>query len=442
MKLYNTLTRAKEDFTPIDDNHVKLYACGPTVYSYAHIGNARASVVFDTLRRVLETKYPRVTYVSNITDIEDKIIDAAKKEGKPISDITEHYAKIYNADMGALGVQKPTIQPKATDHVDGMIVMIETLINKSYAYESEGHVLFHVPSYKNYGALSRQPRDEQVKMARVETASYKKDAADFVLWKPSTDDQPGWDSPWGRGRPGWHIECSVMAKEFLGEVFDIHGGGLDLTFPHHENEIAQSCCASGKDSFANYWVHNGFVTVEGEKMSKSIGNVILPHNLIKDGVAGEVIRFNMLSTHYRQPFDWTQDGLNKATKTLDKWYAIINSAPQNEGLSKEFMDALYDDMNTPLAFSILHKMAKENPSRLKSCANVLGLLTMTANEWATLKSFKNSDIDKELIEDLIAQRDQARADKDFLKSDEIRDHLLDMGVTIKDSHDGTTWAPS
>lgn len=440
MKLYNSLSRQKESFTPIDDNHVTMYACGPTVYSYAHIGNARAAVVFDTLRRVLESKYPKVTYVANITDIDDKIIDAAKAEGKPISAITDHYTTIYNDDMAALGVQKPTIQPRATDHVDGMIAMTQTLIEKGFAYESDGHVLFHVPSYDDYGRLSGRSRDEQIAGARVEVASYKRDPADFVLWKPSTDDQPGWDSPWGRGRPGWHIECSVMAREFLGDVLDIHGGGLDLTFPHHENEIAQSCCSTGHKNFANYWVHNGFVTVEGEKMSKSIGNVILPHTLIEQGVAGEAIRLSLLSTHYRQPFDWTQDGLDNATKTLDKWYDIIGSTNQYDTPNAEFLNALYDDMNTPLAFSILHKLAKENSPELKASANVLGLLSLSADAWASMKSNQNSDIDVAVVEDLIALRDQARADKDFAKSDQIRDQLADMGVTIKDSPDRTSWS--
>lgn len=397
--------------------------------------------MFDTLRRILESKYPKVMYVANLTDIDDKIIDAAKKEGKPISDITEHYADVYNNDMAALGVRTPSIQPRATDHVDGMIAMTKTLIEKGHAYEAEGHVLFHVPSYKNYGALSRQPRDEQVKIARVETASYKKDAADFVLWKPSTDDQPGWDSPWGRGRPGWHIECSVMAREFLGEVFDIHGGGLDLTFPHHENEIAQSCCASGQDNFANYWVHNGFVTVEGEKMSKSLGNVLLSHDLINDGVQGEAIRFNLLSTHYRQPFDWTQDGLDNAIKTLDKWYeATKDIDTDNTHISPEFLAAVYDDMNIPQAIAVLHQLAKENPQSLKASANIIGLLTQTSDAWAS--SRVNTNIDGDMVDDLIAQRNQARADKNFAKSDEIRDQLLDMGVTIKDGRDGTTWTPS
>ena len=441
IKLFNTLAREKQIFQPIDDTHIKLYACGPTVYSYAHIGNARASVVFDTLRRILETKYPNVTYVANLTDIDDKIIAAATDEGKPISDITEYYADIYNNDMAALGVRKPTIQPKATDHVDGMIAMIQTLIEKNHAYEAEGHVLFHVPSYDNYGALSGRPRDEQVAMARIETASYKRDAADFVLWKPSTDDQPGWDSPWGRGRPGWHIECSVMAREFLGDVFDIHGGGLDLTFPHHENEIAQSCCANDQPKFANYWVHNGFVTVEGEKMSKSIGNILLSHDLIKDGIAGESIRMNLLSTHYRQPFDWTQDGLDQATKTLDKWYeATQDIALDMNAVSDEFLSALYDDMNTPLAIAVLHKLAKDNkPEALKSCAHILGLLAMPYQSWQALRQQHHSLIDESEIELLIKNRNQARADKDFAKADSYRDQLDNMGIEIHDTAKGTSW---
>ena len=439
LKLYNTLSRAKDDFIPIDDEHVKLYACGPTVYSYAHIGNARASIVFDTLRRVLETKYPMVTYVANLTDIDDKIIAAAQTENKPISEITEHYATIYNNDMAALGVQKPAIQPKATDHVDGMIAMIVTLIEKGHAYTAEGHVLFHVPSYNNYGALSGRPRDEQVAMARIETATYKRDPADFVLWKPSTDDQPGWNSPWGRGRPGWHIECSVMAREFLGEVFDIHGGGLDLTFPHHENEIAQSCCATGQSKFANYWVHNGFVTVEGEKMSKSLGNVLLSHDLIADGIKGEAIRLNLLSTHYRQPFDWTNEGLNQANKTLDKWYDVVSNIDQSNNIDAEFLSALYDDMNTPLAFAILHKLAKANSSQLRASANILGLLYDDPKNWLTAKDNEISQEKSALIETLIAKRNQARTDKDFKKSDDIRDELLSMGIELKDSPNGTTW---
>lgn len=437
IQFYNSLTRKKEAFTPIDPNHISMYVCGPTVYSYAHIGNARPAIVFDTLRRVLEATYPKVTHVANITDIDDKIIDAAQKTGEPISAITEKYAAIYNNDMASLGVQTPHHQPKATDHVNGMVAMIETLIEKGHAYESDGHVLFHVPSYDAYGTLSGCNREDQIAGARVEVASYKKDPADFVLWKPSTNDQPGWDSPWGVGRPGWHIECSVMAKEFLGDVFDIHGGGVDLTFPHHENEIAQSCCASGQNNFANTWIHNGFVTVEGEKMSKSIGNVLLVHDLINDGIPGEAIRLAMLSTHYRQPFDWTEDGLNQAIKTLDKWYDI--KGDQAAEPDTEFMAALYDDMNTPLAIARLHALAKNNDPSLRTSANILGLMQHNAAEWDAVRSASSDDIDVDKIESLIAQRIIARDEKDFALSDKIRDELAEMGVTIKDGPEGTSW---
>lgn len=439
IKLYNSLHREKQVFIPIDPDHVRMYVCGPTVYSYAHIGNARPAVVFDTLRRVLSQIYPRVTHVANITDIDDKIIDASRQSGEPISVITRKYADIYNRDMAALGVQKPTIQPYATDHVDGMIDMIETLIGKGHAYENAGHVLFNVPSFGAYGALSGRNRDEQIAGARVEVAPYKNDPADFVLWKPSDNDQPGWDSPWGRGRPGWHIECSVMAREFLGEVFDIHGGGLDLTFPHHENEIAQSCCASGKDSFANYWVHNGFVTVEGEKMSKSIGNILLVHDMIDQGIQGEAMRLNLLSTHYRQPLNWTQKGLEQSIDTLDKWYKTIgdtDAPPADTPLPDDFLDALCDDLNTPLALSKLHSIS--DPQTLKRAANLVGFLTMTHSEWEQLRqSSRNVDIDQ--VEQLIAQRNIARAGKDFAESDRIRDTLLSMGIAIKDGPAGTDW---
>jgi cysteinyl-tRNA synthetase len=441
MKIYNSLTRTKEEFEPIDPDHIKLYVCGPTVYSYAHIGNARAAVVFDTLRCLLEHVYPRVTHVANITDIDDKIIDAANAAGVPISDVTEKYAKIYNDDMASLGVKKPTHQPKATDHVDGMIAMIETLIEKGHAYENEGHVLFNVPSYDGYGRLSGRNRDEQVMGARVEVAPYKKDPADFVLWKPSNENQPGWESPWGNGRPGWHIECSVMAEHYLGKAFDIHGGGLDLTFPHHENEIAQSCCSSGEDEFANYWMHNGFVTVEGEKMSKSIGNVLLVHDMINDGMKGEAVRFALLSTHYRQPFDWTQDGVDNATKTLNKWYRIFEDVEQGDDADDAddaVVAAMCDDMNTPKAIAELHRLAKEKSSKLKTSANVLGLLTQDVSQWN--QGNKATKVDADKVEALIQERKDARANKDFARSDEIRDELLSMGVEIKDGRDGTTWS--
>ncbi len=438
MKIYNSLSRTKEEFKPIDSDHIKLYVCGPTVYSYAHIGNARAAVVFDTFRRVLEHKYDRVTHVANITDIDDKIMDAANASGVPISDITEKYAKIYNGDMASLGVLQPHHQPKATDHVDGMISMIKTLIEKGHAYEKEGHVLFNVPSYDGYGRLSGRNRDEQIMGARVEVAPYKKDPADFVLWKPSNENQPGWDSPWGNGRPGWHIECSVMAEQYLGKTFDIHGGGLDLTFPHHENEIAQSCCATGADEFANYWMHNGFVTVEGEKMSKSIGNVLLVHDMINDGMKGEAVRFALLSTHYRQPFDWTQEGVESATKTLNKWYGVLTNIKQDNEADDAVVAAMCDDMNTPKAIAELHRLAKEKSFKLQASANVLGLLTQDANEWA--QNEKTADVDANKVEELIQERNDARANKDFARSDEIRDELLSVGVAIKDGRDGTTWS--
>ena len=445
LQFYNSLSRKKEPLSPIDSDHIKMYVCGPTVYSYAHIGNARPAIVFDTLRRVLEASYSKVTHVANITDIDDKIIAAAKKADKPISHITEKYTKIYNDDMASLGVRAPHVQPKATDHVDGMIEMIETLITKGHAYESDGHILFSVPSFDAYGQLSGCNRDEQIAGARVEVASYKKDPADFVLWKPSADDQPGWESPWGTGRPGWHIECSVMAKHYLGDVFDIHGGGLDLTFPHHENEIAQSCCASGQNQFANMWIHNGFVTVEGEKMSKSIGNVLLVHDLIEQGVPGEAIRLAMLSTHYRQPFDWTDDGLQNAIKTLDKWYEIIGNTAQDDHAIDSVMAALSNDLNTPLAISEIHKVAKQNPESLQASARALGILSMPADEWTSVRnagSSSDGDIAPAVIENLIADRNKARADKDFARSDDIRDELAEIGVTIKDSPDGTTWTRS
>ncbi len=444
--LQNSLTRAKEIFIPADPTHqqVKMYVCGPTVYNYAHIGNARAAVVFDMLRRVLQHLYPKVTHVANITDIDDKIIEAANKQGVPIADITEKYAAIYNADMGSLGVLTPTIQPKATDHVEGMIAMINDLIDKGHAYEKEGHVLFYVPSYPEYGVLSGRNRDEQIAGARVEIAPYKKDPADFVLWKPSGKSQPGWDSPWGYGRPGWHIECSVMARQYLGDVFDIHGGGLDLTFPHHENEIAQSCCATGCDKFANMWIHNGFVTVEGEKMSKSLGNVILVHDMIEDGIPGEAIRLALLSTHYRQPFDWTEKGLQQAVKTLDKWYDCLPHDEENNGMGEtqiddEFLSALCDDLNTPLAISILHKLAKNDPAKLRAAANILGFLQTPADSWRALRKKTHHTINDADIDVLVSKRNQARADKNFAEADHIRDHLASLGVVIKDGPDGTSW---
>jgi cysteinyl-tRNA synthetase len=438
LSLYNSLNRKKQAFEPLDEDHIKIYVCGPTVYSYAHIGNARASVTFDLLRRVMKAHYPKVTYVSNITDIDDRIMDAAKVSGEGIEAITKKYTDIYNADMHALYVDAPDVQPHATAYVTGMVTMIETLIAKNHAYENDGHILFHVPSYKNYGQLSGRNRNAQIAGARVEVAPYKKDPADFVLWKPSTDDQPGWDSPWGRGRPGWHIECSVMAKELLGDVFDIHGGGLDLTFPHHENEIAQSCCANGQDMLARYWIHNGFVTVEGEKMSKSLGNVLLVHDLIAQGIPGEAIRLALLSTHYRQPFDWSEDVLNQSLKTLDKWYGAMSEEQSNEA-DKSVLADLSDDLNTPKAIASLHHLASHEPHKLKASANVMGLLNLSPEAWQSLRHKTHNTADDMQVQALIDKRNQARADKNFAEADNIRDMLTSMGVVIEDTANGTSW---
>jgi cysteinyl-tRNA synthetase len=441
LHLYNSLSRQKEAFSPIDPSHVRLYACGPTVYSYAHIGNARMAVVFDTLRRVLNEAYPNVTYVSNITDVDDKIMKAAIDSGEEISEITKKYTNIYNDDMAALGVNAPDVQPHATEHIPQMIKIIEKLISNDHAYESDGHVLFHVPSFPNYGGLSGRSRDEQIAGARVDVASYKKDPADFVLWKPSTQEQPGWDSPWGFGRPGWHIECSAMAEEHLGLPFDIHGGGADLKFPHHENEIAQSCCAHGTtddlSDYAKYWVHNGFVTVEGEKMSKSLGNVTLAHNLLEEGVSGTSIRIALLSSHYRQPLDWSQDKLHQADKLLKRLYKALGDSPVEPVLYDPVFDALKDDLNTPKVLSELSALLKSDMDEQKKKSHIAWVMNMLAVPLTIEVKMNNADTSE--IDGLVEKRNMAKSNKDFALSDQIRDELLAMGVTIKDTRDGTVW---
>lgn len=454
LKLYNSLTRQKEVFEPIDPTHVRIYACGPTVYSYAHIGNARMAVVFDVLASVLRTLYPKVTYVSNITDVDDRIMNAARESGEKISVITEKYTRIYNEDMASLGVQDPDIQPRATAHIPQMIKIIEDLIAHGHAYAADGHVLFHVPSFPAYGGLSGRSRDEQIAGARVEVASYKKDPADFVLWKPSKADEPGWNSPWGQGRPGWHIECSAMAEEHLGLPFDIHGGGADLKFPHHENEIAQSCCAHGKTNdlsfFAKCWVHNGFVTVNGEKMSKSIGNVLLAHDLIKE-YPGEALRLTLLSAHYRQPLDWTEDSVKQSKKTLDRLYQILRDLAdvpvmEDADLSAGMMEALCDDLNTPKAIAALVALAKEaaesrSPllkAQIFAAASILRILQQNPEEWLGY-SVSADDIDVKRIESLLQEREIVRRNKNFARSDEIRNELTAMGIAIEDTPDGAKW---
>ena len=447
-QLFNTLSGNKERLEALDPTHLKIYACGPTVYNYAHIGNARMAVVFDTLVRTLRVIYPKVTYVSNITDIDDKIIEAAKEQNTEITSITEKYTQIYNDDMSKLNVLAPDIQPKATEYIPEMIELISELIEKDYAYEKEGHVLFHVPTYENYGKLSKRNREEQIAGSRVEVAPFKKDPADFVLWKPSTDDQPGWDSPWGVGRPGWHTECSAMSKKTLGLPFDIHGGGRDLIFPHHENEIAQSCCTSANkeepDSYAKYWMHNGFVTINGEKMAKSLGNIILVKDLAEN-FHGEVIRLALLSSHYRQGLDWNEKVIHQANKLINKLYQIKDDLDDIDVSDTNNLDAisiLMDDLNTPGLITELNRIVKEYNSsssereviknKLHLIGSVLGILEDDSfNEVS--EEFKNK------INELISKRSEAKKNKDFELADAIREQLIELGVEINDLSDGTEW---
>jgi len=450
--VYNTLTRQKEEFRPIDRNKVRVYICGPTVWNYAHIGNGRAAVVFDLLARVLRHAYGKdhVQYVRNITDIDDKIIDAARQSGEKIEIITGKYARIYNEDMAALGAEMPDHQPRATEYVPQMLAMVAKLIKTGHAYEAEGHVLFHVPSWPDYGRLSRRNRDDMIAGARVEVAPYKKDPADFVLWKPSTPDQPGWESPYGRGRPGWHLECSAMNEALNGSHFDIHAGGEDLIFPHHENEIAQSTCAHGGEKYVNYWMHNGYLMVEGQKMSKSLGNVVLVHDLV-GRVPGEAIRFALLSAQYRQPFDWTEDLLQQSKRTLDRYYGLLRDAKDIKAAEMDapqgFAAALQDDLNTPKAFAELAVLAR-NLSTAKNAAEkaaakgaflaagkVIGLLQQDPEVW-----FKGAaSAENSVIEQKIVELQAARSIKDYKKADAIRHDLHQGGVSVSITPAGITW---
>ena len=454
LKIHNTLTGTKEIFKPVDENHVRVYACGPTVYNFAHIGNARMAVANDLLINVLRTQFKKVTYVSNITDIDDKIIEAAQELNEPIKNLTTKYTKIYNEDMGYLNVQLPDIQPRATDHIKEMIELITKLIDSGNAYEKNGHVLFHVPSYSKYGVLSKRNRDEQIAGSRVEVAPFKKDPADFILWKPSPDPVPGWESPWGFGRPGWHLECSAMSEKTLGLPFDIHSGGMDLVFPHHENEIAQTCSLHKNhdpDSFAHFWFHNGFVNVEGEKMSKSIGNIRLVHDL-KNQYSGEVLRLTLLSAHYRQPLNWTKEIIDQNSKMLDRLYRSLKDLQEIEltskNLSNDVMESLLDDLNTPKLLAHLNTLANKLSTadkaekiniknNLIAAGKLLGILREDPNVW--LGYNQSSNPEKEEIEGLINQRNEARRDKDFKLADEIRDKLKIKGIEIEATNNGTIW---
>ncbi|MFB9068861.1 cysteine--tRNA ligase [Pseudofulvimonas gallinarii] len=458
LHLFNSLSRQLEPFQPLDPQRVTLYICGPTVYNYVHIGNARPPVVFGLLVRLLRRLYPNVVYARNITDVDDKINAASAERGVPISEITDRYAQAYHEDMDRLGADRPDVVPHATDHIGQIIAMCERLIASGHAYAADGHVLFDVTTYPAYGQLSRRSTDEMLAGARVEVAPYKRTPGDFVLWKPSTPDLPGWDSPWGRGRPGWHIECSAMAATHLGETIDIHAGGIDLQFPHHENEIAQSTCAHGGKVFARYWLHNGMLNMGGRKMSKSLGNVTLVHDLL-DAYPPEALRYVLMSAHYRQPLDWSEGAVEQAIRTLDRLYGTLRDlADVDAGEAGDppasILQALCDDLNTPEALAHLAGIAAEarragdeatrraRKRELLDAGALLGLLQQTPDEWFKRGATSGDEGEGELaarIDALVAEREAARKSRDFARADELRSTLTDLGVLVEDGADGARW---
>ena len=452
LQIYNTLHGKKENFQPVDPSRVTMYVCGPTVYNYIHIGNARPAVVFDVLNRVLKQNFSKVVYARNITDIDDKIITAAKDNGEDIAQLAKRFTDAYHDDLKALFNEEPSIEPLATENIDEMISMIESLIDRGHAYEAEGHVLFHIPSDKQYGQLSKRSIDDMIAGARVEVAPYKKHAADFVMWKPSDANTPGWDSPWGRGRPGWHIECSAMIRKHLGGTIDIHGGGQDLAFPHHENELAQGTCCADNEQYVRYWMHNGYITMDEEKMSKSLGNVRRVHDLLENH-DGEVLRLALLSTHYRSPLNWSEDLLVQAKNRLDSLYQALRNcnveASDEDNIDSDVQAALEDDLNTPLALSVLQDLAKQLnaaedndlkatlKNKLTKSAGLLGLLQRDAE--AYFKGTSNSELDEITINNLLAERNEAKLAKNYGRADEIRDMLTAANIELEDTKDGTRW---
>ena len=440
--LTNNLSNKKEKFVPIDEKNIGMYVCGPTVYDDPHIGNARPIVIFDILFKILKSKYASVTYVRNITDVDDKIIKSSNEKKISISDLTQTVIKSFSEDCNYLNCEIPTAQPKATEHIDLMIEMVSELIKKGFAYENNKHVYFEVKKFDDYGQLSNKKLEELIAGSRIEVSDNKKNSEDFVLWKPSSENEPSWDSPWGKGRPGWHLECSAMSKKFLGNEFDIHGGGIDLIFPHHENEIAQSRCANDTKVFANYWLHNAFITMSNEKMAKSQGNILK----IKDfrgKVSGQVLRLALISAHYKQPLDWNDKLLDDCQNTIDKWYNAY--LPSSKELEDEIIQPLYDDINTPGYIANLHKLYdKANKGNdidkqiFNSACNFIGLLQETKEEWLDYKKGK-IDISETEIENKIELRNKARADKNYAEADNIRDYLLDKGVLIEDKDGKTIW---
>ena len=442
LKLTNSLSRQKELFKPLNSKKITMYACGPTVYDNPHVGNARTLIVFDTLYRLLKMIYKEVNYVRNITDVDDKIIEASKKKNKSIKEITDAFIKIFHVDCKSLNCELPTKEPRATDHIEEMVVMTKSLIEKKFAYEIQGHVYFSITNFKNYGKLSNKNLDELQSGSRIEISKLKKNPMDFILWKPSDKKDPGWDSPWGRGRPGWHLECSVMSEKYLGKNFDIHGGGLDLIFPHHENEIAQSCCNNSTEYFANYWVHNGFVTINKEKMSKSLGNIITISNAVKK-YSGQVVRLALLSAHYSQPLDWNNDLLENQKATIEKWYKLYEKTEEENIL--DISDALLDDLNTPGFIAKIHdlynsavKGDKKSKTLFNNACRLIGLFNVDKKEWESFKKL-NTSISEELIVKKIYDRNKAKKNGNFALADKIREDLLNEGIAIEDLKGKTVW---
>ena len=444
--LTNNLSNKKEKFIPLDQNNIGMYVCGPTVYDNPHIGNARPLVIFDILYKVLKSKYghDKITYIRNITDVDDKIIKSSKEKNISIMDLTNNIIAEFNDDCNYLNLENPSQQPKATEHIDLMIEMINSLINKGFAYEANNHVYFEVSKFSDYGKLSNKKLEDLIAGSRVEVSKNKKKSEDFVLWKPSINDEPFWDSPWGKGRPGWHLECSAMSKKYLGNVFDIHGGGIDLIFPHHENEIAQSRCVNDTKVFANYWVHNAFITMSNEKMAKSTGNILKIKDF-KDNIDGQVLKLALMSAHYKQPLDWNEKLLEDCKNTIDKWYEVYKVLKDKSVLNEDILSPLYDDLNTPGYIANLHKLYDKalkgndaDKNLFVTACNFIGILNKTKEEWLEFKKKKLSITEADILKK-IELRNKAREDKDYKQADLIRDELLDKGVLIEDKDGKTIW---
>ena len=442
--LTNNLTNKKEKFVPLDKSNIRMYVCGPTVYDDPHIGNARPIVVFDILYKIFKKNYSKVTYVRNITDVDDKIIKSSKENNISISELTNKVTKSFGEDCNYLNCETPNHQPKATENIDLMIEMISELIKKGFAYENNNHVYFEVKKFKDYGQLSNKKLEDLIAGSRIEVSENKKNSEDFVLWKPSASDEPSWDSPWGKGRPGWHLECSAMSKKFLGEEFDVHGGGIDLIFPHHENEIAQSRCANGTKVFANFWLHNAFITMSNEKMAKSQGNILKIKDF-RNKISGQVLRLALMSAHYKQPLDWNDKLLEDCENTINKWYNVYVESNNNKDISNEILKPLYDDLNTPGYIANLHQLYEKaqkgddnDKSLFVSACQFVGLLNQNKDEWVSFKTSRAS-ISEEEISQKIDDRNKARENKNYEEADKIRNELLDKGVLIEDKDGKTTW---